>query len=333
MTIRVGLLGAGYMAGEHGTRLATLPDVEIAAICALAGREEMSERLTDGTAEVFEDFDRMLDAVDLDALYVCIPPFAHSGQEEKAAAAGIHLFMEKPIAIDAERAESIVNAIEAAGVVSQVGYMSRFGAAVRKLKAMIEDGSAGRPTLYQGRFFCNALHSPWWRAVAKSGGQVLEQVIHQYDLAMHLMGEPETVCGFADNLCHEDVEEYTVEDTSVSAIRFKGGAVGSIVGSNCAVPGEWTADCRVVCENVTVLFEDVNSAEFVYTNEEPVRREAVTEEVDPIMEETKNFLAAVRGECEPLAPARDGLTGVKLTSAVLKSSAEGGLPVRIGTEV
>jgi len=329
MPLRVGILGAGYMAGVHGARLVRQRGVKLAAICALEGAEELSGRLTGGRAAVYLDFDRMLSEVPLDALYVCLPPFAHSGQAERAAARGLHLFLEKPIAIEPRRAASIVRAIEKAGVVSQVGYLSRFGTAVRRLKKMIDDGSAGRPTLFQGRYFCNSLHKPWWRDVSKSGGQVLEQIIHLYDLALYLFGEVVSVSGFTANLCHRDVEGYTVEDTSVSAMRFKNGALGSIVGSNCAVPGEWTGDYRVVCKNVTVLFSGPNEAEFIHTAGGKVRRLTHSKEMDLFLEETKNFLAAVRGRAEPVAPAREGLKGVKLTSAVLASAAGGGKPIRI----
>ena len=329
MALQVGILGAGGMGYQHGQRLVKERGVSLAAICALEGAEALSQRLTGGRAAVYTDFDQMLKEQAPDALYVCIPPGAHVGQEEKAARKGIHLFLEKPIAVEPGRAASIVRAIEKAGVVSQVGYMSRYGAAVRKLKKMIEDGSAGRPTLFQGRYFCNALHGPWWRDKAQAGGQVLEQVIHTYDVALHLFGDVASVCGLAANLCHGDVEGYTVEDTSVAAMRFKNGALGSIVGSNCAVPGEWTGSYRVVCEKVTVLFRSPNEAEFIHTGGRKVRRETVAKESDNLLAETRDFLRAVRAKGQTLAPAREGLRGVKLTSAVLASAAQGGKPVRI----
>jgi predicted dehydrogenase len=317
------------MGGLHGRNLAGRRDVKVEAICSLEGAQALSDRLTGGKAPVFTDFDAMLKAVELDVLYVCLPPGQHSGQEEKAARRGIHIFMEKPIAIEPRRAASIVRAIEKAGVVSQVGYMSRFGPAVKKLKKMIDDGSAGCPTLFQARYFCNALHSPWWRDVEQSGGQVLEQVIHTYDAALHLFGDVKTVSGLAENLCHTDVDGYTVEDTSAALLRFANGALGSIVGSNCAVPMEWTSEWRVVCENVTVLFKSPNEAEFVRTKGGKAKRVAHAKEADIYLEETRNFLAAVRGTQTAMSPVRDGLKGVKVTSAVLRSAAQGGKPVPI----
>jgi predicted dehydrogenase len=329
MALKAGILGAGYMGGLHGRNLAGLRGVTIEAICSLEGAQALSDRLTGGKAAVFTDFDAMLKAADLDVLYVCLPPGAHSGQVEKAARRGIHVFMEKPIAIEPRRAASIVRAIEKAGVVSQVGYMSRFGTAVKKLKKMIDDGAAGRPTLFQARYFCNALHSPWWRHIEQSGGQVLEQVIHTYDAALHLFGDVKSVCGMAENLCHTNVDGYNVEDTSAALLRFANGALGSIVGSNCAVPMEWTSEWRVVCENVTVLFKSPNEAEFIHTKGSKAKRVEEAKGADIYLEETKNFLAAVRGTQKTMSPAREGLRGVKLTSAVLRSAAQGGKPVPV----
>jgi myo-inositol 2-dehydrogenase / D-chiro-inositol 1-dehydrogenase len=330
--LRIGFLGAGGMSRRHSGNLETLRGVEVVSFCDQCSKKDAaatSEQITGGRAVAYDDFDAMLNEQALDALYVCIPPGAHDGQVEKAARHGIHLFQEKPTAIDAKRAASQTRAIEKAGVIGAVGYMCRQGHAVRKLKGMIEDGSAGRPTLFTGRFFCNSEHNPWWRNVDVSGGQVLEQAIHTYDIAIHLLGQPEVATGFADNLCHTKMKDYTVEDTSVSAIRFANGAMASIVASNCAIPWEWTYDFRVVCEKVTVLFSSPNDAVFVYTEGGKARRRKVSKDVDILMAESKNFVAALKGKAEVAATSRDGLTGVKLTSAVLKSAAANGRPVRI----
>jgi len=330
--LRIGFLGAGNMSRIHSRNLETLRGVEVVSYCDQCSKKAavaMSEEITGGRAAAYADFDAMLKEQALDALYVCIPPGAHDGQVEQAAKLGIHLFQEKPTAINAKRAASQTRAIEKAGVIGAVGYMNRQGHAVRKLKAMIDDGSAGRPTLFTGRYFCNSEHNPWWRDVEMGGGQVLEQAIHTYDIAIHLFGMPTMATGFAANLCHTRVKDYTVEDTSVSAIRFENGALASIVGSNCAIPWEWTSDFRVVCENVTVLFNSPNDAVFVYTDGGKARRRRISKDVDVLLAETKNFIAALRGKAEVAATSRDGLMGVKLTSAVLKSAATDGRPVRI----
>ena len=68
--------------------------------------------------------------------------------------------------------------------------------------------------------------------------------------------------GHIANLCHQDVEGYTIEDTSVCSIHFKNGALGSICGSNCSVKEQWNGRFRVICEHMTADFTDHNHGVF-----------------------------------------------------------------------
>ncbi len=335
--LRVGVLGAGNMGQNHTQRLLRHDDVCVVAICDQSG--EAAARWKDktgaGEAAVFTDFDRMLAECPLDALYVCLPPFAHDGQEQKAAAKGIHLFLEKPIALTVPQAEGIVKAIEASGVVSQVGFHFRFCRGVERLRCRIEDGSAGRPTLFEGRYWCNILPpSGWWQRADRSGGQVVEQVIHVYDMAMHLLGEPTSVRGAAENLCHTETPGYTVEDTSHGLVRFRSGALASITGSNCALPMHFMGSWRIVCERAVLDYRTTGQA-WVTPDEstlavhdgEKVTEEKFVEDVDLYGAETDDFLRAIRTGRETRSPARDGLDGLRVARAVLESAKKGGEPV------
>src|SRR5690606_12428322 len=121
-----------------------------------------------------------------------------------------NLLVEKPIALDLARARSMVEASR--GVVAACGFMYRFGAAVARWDALQGAGETGRIGYFSGHFHCNALHAPWWRDRAKSGGQMVEQLIHIADLARHVLGMPETAYARAANLFHRDVPGYTSED-------------------------------------------------------------------------------------------------------------------------
>jgi predicted dehydrogenase len=211
-------------------------------------------------------------------------------------------------------------------VVSQVGYHLRYGVASRALKRALDDGSAGRPTLFQASWMCNNVHSEWWRDQTKSGGQLFEQAIHLYDLACWYFGEPRSVSAAAENLCHRDSPGYTVEDTSASVIRFASGAMASIIASNNAIPWEWTGKWTVVCEKLTASFASHSQAEFVKTADQKAERSSVSGDVDPYVEETKEFLAAVRAK-DPRAvstPIRDGLRSLRLCAAAMESARRGG---------
>lgn len=320
--IRIGILGAGGIARAHMSALKKHSDVEIVAVCDI-NVENAKEMALEVGAKFFSDFDDFLN-VPLDAMYICLPPYAHSGQVEMVAKRGIHIFIEKPIALTIERACSMVDACEKAGIVTQVGYQNRFGVATQKLKSMIDNGTAGKPTLFDGRYACNSLHSSWWRDKSKSGGQIFEQVIHTYDICMYFLGEPDTVGGLVSNLCHQHIANYTVEDTAVGWMKFESGALATIASTNNAIPGLWQNDYSVFCEKVTVHFEGPNHAEFIYTSENPPRHERVEETLDLNDVQCEAFIRAIKKKGEETCPIREGLRSLLLVENVMESSKRGG---------
>ena len=114
----------------------------------------------------------------------------------------------------------MVSAAETAGIVTQVGFMFRFGEAIEHVKRMIDAGEAGPVGLMSARYFCNALHAPWWRNRDLSGGQLVEQVLHMVDLMRFLMGDAITVNSRQQNIFHREIEDYTVEDVSATIFGF-----------------------------------------------------------------------------------------------------------------
>lgn len=324
--LRVGIIGLGGMGRLHAKHLNGLPGVNVTAVCGTtqAKAEAFAAEHAGGRAAAYELYADMLEKEKLDAVYVCLPPDGHIGQAEAAAERGIAVFVEKPIALDSDRAARMARAVEQAGVASQVGYHNRFGSAVQELKRMLADGTAGAPTLFDGRYDCNSLHAPWWRDRSRSGGQVFEQAIHTYDMAMHLLGTPSRISGFTANLAHREVPDYTVEDTSAAVVRFASGAMASICASNSAVPSEWNSSFTVVCTKLTAYFDGPNRAEFVFTSgSEPVRK-AFGEERDVYLEETKAFVAALRGEGPELCPIAEGLASLRLVERVTQSAEQDG---------
>jgi len=335
--LSIAILGTGF-AAVHAQRLLQIDQVSLRGVCgtSIAKAQAFIEKVSAPEAAAFEDFEAMLDQVRPDALYVCIPPHAHHGQVEQAAQRGIHLFLEKPISYDTTGAESQVAAIEKAGVVSLVGYLSRYRESVEAFKALMETGKAGLPTQFQGRYWCNMLGPAWWRSHTGSHGQVFEQVIHVYDMALHLLGVPESVCAFSDNLAHRQIADYTIEDTSAAIIRFKNGALASIVGSNTALPGHYLADFRAVCSHAALDYRSTGqewvtppTATLYEYQDDQVTAHEFVETRDPYLSETLEFLAAIRGQATPRAPASAGLMGVRLVSAVLESARQGGKPIAL----
>ncbi|MBV9469495.1 MAG: Gfo/Idh/MocA family oxidoreductase [Abitibacteriaceae bacterium] len=322
---RVGLLGCGGIANAHAKNLQALESTDIVAVCDVAAERaaDFNQRYADGKAIVYSDFTHMFDKEKLDVVWICLPPFAHSNEVELAAERGVHVFIEKPIALDIETGRRMVQAVEKAGIKSQVGFMSRFGEAVEPVKEMIDNGQAGAPGWALGVYRCNALHAPWWRDKSKSGGQVLEQIIHTYDIIRYFLGDPASAFCFMDNLFHQDVENYTAEDVSAASLKFKNGAVASVAGTNAAIPGRWQNSFSLVCRNLTVEFADANHATLHYTGEDPVRSETIEGDKNLMLAETTDLLNAIQSNGTTRTSMSEGAKTLELVLAVSQSGETG----------
>ncbi len=329
--LRTGILGAGGMGYVHMENLLKIEEAVVTAVCD--SNLERAQKLAGMSgARAYQDFDEMLKEETLDILYILLPPFAQKGQFEKAAQKGIHIFIEKPIAITGERGRSMVEAAGKAGIKTQVGFHMRYGAAVQKLHAMIADGSAGKPVLFNGRYQCNALHAPWWRDVNLCGGQIFEQAIHVYDICRYLYGHPKAIAAFMGNVCHGDVPRYTVEDVSASISTFTTGAQASITANNCSVPDRWDAFFDATFEKVSVFFKSPDEAEFHYIKEGGEQVEVFHESVDHKFVEDQAFIRIVKENLPCFCPIEEGLRSLLYVEAALHSAKMDGEKVRVDNQ-
>jgi predicted dehydrogenase len=262
----------------------------------------------------------MFKKASLDLVVTCLPPFAHTDEIELAAQHGVHVLMEKPVALSSEHAWRMVEAAENARIKTQVGFVFRFGAAIEQLKELIRSGETGSVGLMSARYFCNSLHAPWWRDRDKSGGQLVEQVIHMVDLMRFLMGTPASVYSRQENLFHREVPDYTIEDVSATVFGFQGGAIGVIYATNAAIPGKWINDYRLVSQKLTAEFTDANNALFHFTAETPVRTETVSSEKNVYLAELQDLLTAIRTDGPTRTPLREGAESLDLALAATRSA-------------
>lgn len=321
--LRTAILGCGGFAHRHAQLFSSLPDhFQLVAFSDVnpAASTAFAQEFTQGEAAVYAHHHDLFRQTPLDLVAVCVPPFGHSDEVECAAQHGVNLFIEKPIALTAEHAWRMVDAAEAAGIVTQVGFMFRFGAAIQHLRQMIASGEAGPVGLMSARYFCNALHANWWRNREQSGGQLVEQVIHMVDLMRYLMGNAESVYSVQRNLFHQEMTDYTVEDVSGTVISFAGGGIGVLYASNGAIPGRWINDYRVVAKNVTVDFSDANHATFTYTAEMPPRSELIAGEQDYYRSEMLDLHAAIVEGRPAATPIREGARSLDVALAATQSA-------------
>jgi len=328
--LRIGFLGCGGIASAHAKTLAQLPQARMVAFCDIQREraERFSRDYAGGEGAVYTKFREMYDAADLDAVYICLPPFAHTNEVELAAARGLHVFIEKPIALDMRTANRMVQAVAKAKVKSQVGFVFRFGDAVNRMKAMLDSGEAGPAGLIIGKYLCSMHGLPWWREVKTSGGQIVEQIIHLYDVIRFLMGDVAAVSCGLDNFFHRREKDYTIEDVSASLLTFKSGAFGLVAGSNGAVPSQWMVQYELIAQKRTAIFQNANTATLHYTDSGYPEQVTISTEKDLMKAENVDFIEAIRKNGPTHVPIIEGLKSLELVLAA-KKSAETGQPVRL----
>jgi predicted dehydrogenase len=321
--LHTAILGCGGFAHRHATNLIALPEeIELTAFCDHHEKNarEFAEKYTDGKGLIFTSASEMFEKAHLDLVVICLPPFAHADEVELAARHGVHILMEKPIALSSEHAWRMVEAAEQAGIKTQVGFMFRFGAAIERLKELMTSGEVGPAGLMSARYFCNSLHAPWWRDRSKSGGQLVEQVIHMVDLMRYVMGDAVSVYSHQENLFHREVTDYTVEDVSATVFGFQGGAIGVIYATNGAIPDKWINDYRLVTQKLTAEFSNANNALFHFTAEIPVRTETISSEKNIHLAELQDLLTAIRTIGETRTPLREGAKSLDMALAANQSA-------------
>ena len=225
--IKVGFVGAGGRAGSHMSVLHGIEDVEITAICDVV--EATAKRVAgEYGATAYTSHGDMLDKEDLDAMYVSVPTFAHFDAETIAAEKGIHLFVEKPVAPTMEKALEILEATRKAGVLTCVGYQVRYLGYVQQAKQFLKDQVVGMVSVIR---WGGLPGTPWWRVMAQSGGQLVEQTTHQIDLLRYLIGEVKEVHAYYALRTLDDVPDLDIPDVYTVNLQFENGAIGSLTSA------------------------------------------------------------------------------------------------------
>jgi predicted dehydrogenase len=155
-----------------------------------------------------------------------------------------------------------------------------------------------------------------------SGGQILEQAIHQIDLIRHLVGEPDSVYARYSNLFHRGVPDYDVEDLSSAIFGWDDGRIASLSASNIAIPGVWHKEWTIMAERMTGRFTSWNEAVLTRTQGE-VTSETIAGETDPFVAQLADVADAIAGKRQPYVPLREGARTLRLALAAVQSAREG----------
>jgi predicted dehydrogenase len=321
MTVRVGFIGAGGIANAHLQVLRHMEGVRIAAFCDV-DRERAESHAAAYNGRAYTDVHAMLDAEKLEAVYICVPPHAHVGQEEALIERGIPFFVEKPIANTLEKAESIAAAVEKAGLLTSVGYHWRYMTYSQLARERLAGKTIG---MALGYWMGGMPGVYWWRRQDLSGGQMVEQTTHIIDLARDLCGEIVEVYAAMSTRASGDIENCTVTDVGTMTVKFASGAVGAI-SNTCLLKGfGYIVGLRVVTPEMVV---EVDGGQFRAL--QAGREEIIKGGNNPYAEEDRIFIQAVQtGDSSGIrSPYRDAVRTLAVSLAANRS-AETGAPVKL----
>ena len=242
--VRWGILGAGGIADRR-----TMPGMllsestEIYAVMEI--NMEMAEglRAKYGATKAYDNEDDLLADPNVDAVYIASPVFFHERQARKAAEAGKHILIEKPISLNAEKSEEICRYAESKGVKIAVGFMMRYATYHQEMKRLIAEGKIGQIVSCRAQFTCwyPEIEGAWRQTKAYAGGGSMTDLgIHCLDLLEYITGSRiEKVGALADNM----VFHYEVEDGCTAIFRLDNGAFGT-VDAYFNIPDD-AARCRI----------------------------------------------------------------------------------------
>jgi predicted dehydrogenase len=350
MELRFGIVGPGKVAKLHADALARIPGGRLVAV---AGRnaERAAALAAPHGARVEPNLEAMIDNGGIDAVVLCTPHPLHAVQGIAAASAGLHVVVEKPMALDPADAERMIEAASRTGVVLSVISQRRWYEAVRRVKDAIDGGRIGPPGLASievlGWRSPDYFAMDAWRGTAagEGGGVLVNQAVHQLDLAVWLLGPAIEVDGWVTNVNHPEIE---VEDSAVAVVRFAGGSLATIIASNSQRPGLYArihvhggsgASVGVETDGGSVFVAGLslptvarNDLWTIPGEEDQPERwldadRAALAAVDAASHhhelQLRDIIAAIRDGRPPAVTGEDGLRTVELMAAIYRASRDG----------
>ena len=349
MSYRMGIVGAGIIARTHVEAVRQLPNAQLTGVMDHgSGKGQLIA--PDTNPRGADDIDVFLARDDIDVIMIATPSGTHMEIAVKAAEAGKHCIVEKPLDITLERIDRMIEAHEQAGTLLGGIFNTRYGPTAQLVKQTVEAGRFGRIT------FASAL-GPWWREQSyyddsywkgtwalDGGGALMNQGIHSIDLLQWLVGTPvKRLSGHLATLAHERIE---VEDTGSASLEFADGALGTIACTTSMWPGHHRTITLAGTDGTAVLAEgNLLCWQFrEETDEDQVIRDTYlslpgvrTGASDPTAGVTddghravfEDFLNALSQGEKPSVDGLEARKAVEIILAVYASAKNGGTPVTL----
>lgn len=224
--LKIGMIGAGRMGNLHKSKLVMREDVSITAVCDVI-EERAFKMAREVGAKVYYDYKEMLDKEELDVIYINTPTITHPEMVKEVIQRKIHLFLEKPLALDLKVAFEMKKQVEESGIICTVGHMYRYRETVQQMLRLL----AGKPiAMLNAYWYWTIPPVPHIADKDIGGGPVVDQIVHLIDLCRLAAGEIDTVRASYTLNCRKD-EDFNNWDGYAVNLTFKSGAVASVTGT------------------------------------------------------------------------------------------------------
>jgi myo-inositol 2-dehydrogenase/D-chiro-inositol 1-dehydrogenase len=323
--------GTGRMGSVHTRNIVRyIPEADLVAVCDI--RLEVAQAVADelGIQRVVKDYHDLLNDPEIEAILIATNTDTHAFIMKDVAAAGKHIFCEKPLALELNKIDDALKAVEKAGVKLQVGFNRRFDKSFQKVHEMVCSGEIGRPCIL--RITSRDPDLPAMEYLRISGGIFLDMTIHDFDMARFQVGEIEEVYVMGGVLIDPKISELGDIDTAVVTLKFANGAIGIIDNSRKAAYG-YDQRLEVFCSNGTAMAENERENVAVKGNPDGFHSSRVplffmNRYAACYVEEVRQFIEAVRDDKLTPIDGNDGRAAVVLGYAAWKSFHEN-RPVKV----
>src|SRR6476469_6331786 len=253
--MKVGIVGTGFMGTTHAAGWAETP-AEIVGVSAETQKEAgtLAEKYN---AKVDPALDELLQRVDV--IDICSPTHLHHEMALKAATAGKHIICEKPLARNTAQAQEIVNACQKAGVQLLVAHVVRFFPEYALAHSAVTEGQIGKPgviRLHRGSYRPKKPAGNWFLDEDKSGGILMDLMIHDYDYARWLAGEVDSVSARRVTELHPDAPL----DYGLVILSPRSGALSQISGSWAYPPPTFRTHLEIAGDCGLIEFDSDSTA-------------------------------------------------------------------------
>lgn len=319
-SLRIGIVGCGGIANSHLGAYQKQADVTVTAVYDVvkAAAEAFAAKAKAAVAGSLEDL-----AGKVDAVSICTPPAVHLDNARVFLERRIPILCEKPLEVDAGRAEQLAEAVRKAGSVFMTAYCHRFHPAVVELRRLIDAGTLGTPILFRNIFSGYLALKGNHRANPKlsGGGCIVDNGSHACDLFRYLAGEPTQVQAFIGTVG----QELEVEDVGVIQLNAGGKVFGQIANSFSLPVGANVVEWFGSKGSAVVSYWMPGAPDLAYTL--PGKSAVVVDcskLPDRFTGEIAHFLECVRTGSQPRVTVYDGLQISRIVTAAYRSAREGG---------